>query len=239
MKNLFKLSLLFLLVFGVSSCMFDGVKGNGNVITKKRKISDDFIRIKASRGLEVYITKSRNVSLEVEADENLHELIETEVRDGTLVITSSKNIWEASAKKIHLSIDQINEIDVSSGAEIYSENTFSSERLSLDMSSGSQVKMDLKVEELSCSSSSGAGAKLTGRAEHFTVSSSSGSDIKAYGLATRSCVADVSSGANIKVHVTESIRASASSGGNIKYKGNPEEVSKEDNSGGNVYSTDS
>ena len=92
MKTLFKLSALVFLLIGTTSCFIDGVKGDGNVITKNRKISDDFSRIEVSRGLDVYLTKSKNVALEVEADENLHELITTEVRDGVLKISSERNI---------------------------------------------------------------------------------------------------------------------------------------------------
>ena len=86
MKKIIKLSSILFLIFSMTSCMFDGVNGDGNVISKKRKISNDFVRINASRGLDIYITKSKNISLEVEADENLHELIETEVRTEPFIL---------------------------------------------------------------------------------------------------------------------------------------------------------
>ena len=147
MKNFIKVTFILFLTFGVSSCFFDGVKGDGNVVTNKRKISNDFARINASRGLDVYITKSKRTSLEVEADENLHELITTEVKDGTLYITATRNIWGGSTKKIHLAADFINEISVSSGAEVYSENTYSSDKLVINATSGSQANMELKVDD--------------------------------------------------------------------------------------------
>ena len=234
MKKFIKLSAVLFLIFGLSSCMYNGVQGDGNVVSKKRKISNDFIRISASRGLDVYITKSKNISLEVEADQNLHELIETEVRDGTLYITASKNIYIASAKKIHVSADHINEIQVNSGAEVYSENTFSSDRLVLSVSSGAHVKMDLMVDDLKCESSSGAGMTLTGEANNFTASSSSGSDIEAYELETRECTAKASSGSDIKINVSRKFDGNASSGADIKFKGNPEKIYKNNNSGGSV-----
>lgn len=218
----------------MTSCMYNGVNGDGNVVSKKRKISNDFVRISASRGLDVYITKSKNISLEVEADENLHELIETEVKNGTLYITATKNIRMASAKKIHLSADNINEIQVNSGAEVYSENTFSSERLVLSVSSGAHAKMDLKVGDLTCDSSSGAGMELRGEANTLSASSSSGGDIAAYELKAKECTAKASSGANIKLNVSYRFDGSASSGGNIKFKGNPEIIDKNNNSGGSV-----
>ncbi|MCP4883304.1 MAG: DUF2807 domain-containing protein [Flavobacteriales bacterium] len=234
MKKIIKLTSILFLIFSMTSCMFDGVNGDGNVVSKKRKISNDFVRINASRGLDIYITKSKNISLEVEADENLHELIETEVKNGTLYITASKNIMMASAKKIHISADNVNEIKVNSGAEVYSENTFSSERLVLSVSSGAHVKMDLRVDDLICESSSGAGMELRGEANAFSASSSSGSDIKAYDLKAKECKADASSGSDIKLHVTHKFQGSASSGADIKFRGNPENISKNDNSGGSV-----
>ena len=234
MKKIIKLSSILFLVFSMTSCMFDGVNGDGNVVSKKRKISNDFVRISASRGLDVYITKSKNISLEVEADENLHELIETEVRNGTLYITATKNIRMASAKKIHLSADHINEIQVNSGAEVYSENTFSSERLVLSVSSGAHAKMDLRVGDLTCESSSGAGMELRGEANTLSASSSSGGGISAYELKAKECIAKASSGADIKLNVSASFDGSATSGGNIKFKGNPEIIDKNNNSGGSV-----
>ncbi|MDN3643527.1 head GIN domain-containing protein [Lutimonas halocynthiae] len=234
MKNFIKLSLVLFLLIGTTSCMFDGVRGDGEVVSKSRKISDDFVRINASRGLDVYITKSKKISLEVEADENLHELIETEVKNGTLYITTTKNIYSASAKKIHLSVNHINAIHVNSGAEVYSENTFSTDKLVINVSSGAHARMDLKVDELTCESSSGSEIRVAGETNYLIVSSSSGSDIDAYELKAKTCKADASSGSDIHVYVTESFEGSASSGADIQYKGNPEEVNESDNSGGNV-----
>lgn len=238
MKNIIKLCTVFLLVLTTSSCMYDGVRGDGHVVSKKRKISNDFIRINASRGLDVYITKSKNISLKVEADENLHELITTEVRDGTLYVTATKNIYTASAKKIHISANNINEIMVNSGAEVYSENTFSSGKLAIHASSGAHASMDLRVDNLTCESSSGAGIELRGEANVFWASSSSGSDIDAYKLRAKECNANASSGSNIELMVTESFVGKATSGADIKFKGNPRKTEKIKNSGGSVRNTD-
>lgn len=238
MKAIIKLSAIFFLLIGTTSCFMDGVKGDGNVISKNRKISDDFSRVEVSRGLDLYITKSKNVSLEVEADENLHELIETEVRDGVLRITSSRNIWSASSKKIHLSVDHLNGIGVNSGAEVRTQNTFVSDQLDLDISSGASAEMELEVQDLSCDISSGADAKLSGDAVNFRVSSSSGSDVKAYDLRAQNCKADASSGSDIKLMATETIEAEASSGADISFKGNPKVLRTKDNSGGSVRSID-
>ncbi len=127
MKSLIKISAILLILLSATSCFYKGVKGNGNVLTETRKVSNDFIRVKASGGLDVYITSNEDLSLVVEADENLHDLIKTEVNNGTLYISSKKNIWSARSKKVHLSVENLNEIVVTSGAEIISENTFNTD----------------------------------------------------------------------------------------------------------------
>ncbi len=237
MKTLLKISAVLFLFISTTSCMFDGVKGNGDVITKNRKISNDFTRIKVSRGLEVYITKSSSVSLVVEADENLHDLIKTEIKNGTLIITSEKNIWQARSKKIHLSVENLNEILVSSGAEVYSENTLSYDDMKVSVSSGSEAKLHLNVNNLICKSSSGADIKLTGKTIDFDVSASSGSDILAYNLETENCTANASSGSDIKIYVTGTFVGTATSGADIRYKGNPKVVQKNSSSGGSIKSS--
>jgi len=126
---------------------------------------------------------------------------------------------------------------VSSGAEVYSENTFSSDKLVINASSGAHANMDLIVEDLRCEGSSGSEMKLTGEAVDFSVSTSSGSNIDAYRLSARNCNANATSGSNIKVMVTESFKARATSGAGISYKGHPKHAEKNSNSGGSINST--
>ena len=237
MKNLARITVMLILFITTSSCMFDGVTGNGDVINKKRKISNDFTSIKVSRGLHVFITKSDHTSLQVEADENLHDLITTEVKNGTLTITTTKNIRWASAKNIHLSVENINEILASSGAEVISENTLITNKFRIDASSGAEVKLHVKVKDLVCETSSGAMIRLDGKVNDLSVSSSSGSNINALELDSRNCEAQASSGSGIKVNVSDDFDGRASSGAHIKYSGNPKIVKRNKSSGGSVSSS--
>lgn len=233
MKNLIKISAV-LLLFVCTSCMFTGVKGNGNVITQDRTISSDFTGISVSTGIDVRLTMGSNVSLTLEADENLHDIIRTEVEDGILRIYSEENIWSAKRRKIYLTAISLNEIRTTSGAEIISENTITAEDLKLSATSGSSLKLTVNATNLECSSTSGADARLKGKADHFVASSTSGSNIKASELEVRTCDARVTSGADISLHVTDELEANATSGGDISYKGTPKIIKKNSNSGGSI-----
>ena len=234
MKTIIKLSAIFLLIM-TTSCFFEGVKGNRNVVTEQRNISSDFTAIDANQGIKVYITMGNTPLLTVEADENLHDIIITEVKDGTLHIYTDKNIWSSKSRKVYVQASSINDISVSSGAEVISENTLKTEELKVKASSGSAVKLSLNVDQLTCNTSSGADAKLSGKANTFTAKSSSGSDIKAQELESETCTVKVTSGADVYVNVTGTLNAKATSGGDIRYIGNPKKVQQNESSSGSIH----
>jgi len=76
-----KILLTIILAATLTSCQFDfnpGVDGNGNVVTEERSVSS-FEKVKGSAGIDVYLTEGNENKIVVEADENLLELIETDI----------------------------------------------------------------------------------------------------------------------------------------------------------------
>jgi len=221
------------------SCQFNGnfgtgVKGNGNVESIEREIKEDFNEIKVSRGLDVYLTQGDDVSLKVQADENLHDIIMTEVENNVLRIYADENIKYASSKKVMVSFKDISKISSSSGSDVYSTNTITTENLEISTSSGSDMELDVDTHVIECSSSSGSDLRLSGKTDKLYADASSGSDIKAGNLKTSTCEARASSGADITVNTAKELYAKASSGGDIKYYGNPDKVSKKDGVSGSI-----
>ena len=75
---------------------------------------------------------------------------------------------------------------------------------------------------------------MSGKASVLNARASSGSDLNAKKLEVINCNAKASSGADITVNVKESLDAKASSGGDVKYYGNPVSVIKKDGSSGSI-----
>jgi hypothetical protein len=239
MTALIKFIIATVLSLTLFSCNFDvnfnsGVKGNGEVITEERTINETFTSIKASEGLDVYLTQSNNESITVKADENLHELILTEVKDGVLKIHTKQNIGKASSKRVNVSFKDISGIISTSGSDVYSTNIINAEKLSLKTSSGSDMKLDVNTVVLDCDSSSGSDLRLSGKTKKLIAEASSGSDIKAADLMAESSEVKASSGADITVNTSKELTAKASSGGDVKYYGNPEKVDKNGSSSGRI-----
>ena len=239
MTTLTKIIVATLLSLFLFSCNFDirigsGVKGNGHVIEEDRIIHTPFSMIRASEGLDIYLTQSDKEGITVEADENLHDLIITEVVDGVLKIHCKENIGKATAKKIRVNFKDISKITSTSGSDVYGTNTINAEHLELRSSSGSDMKLEVNTQSLVCESSSGSDLKLSGRTIKLVAEASSGSDIKAGNLIAETSQVKASSGAGITINTSKELVAKASSGGDIKYYGNPESVEKNDSSSGSI-----
>lgn len=241
MKTLVRITVLIttylIILFTTTSCFVEGmtgIKGSKNVVSEERDISSNFETIKVQQGINLYLTQGNSTDISVEADDNIIDLLKTEVKNNELKIYFDKNVYKAKARNVYLTTRDISEIRTSSGAHVRSENTIEAKTLDLDSSSGSSIKIHVNANEVISETSSGATMKIQGKTGSFSASSSSGSSINASGLKTVDAYAKASSGANIDLNVSGKLTAKASSGGDIDYDGNPIDVNKDTSSGGSV-----
>ena len=241
MRTLVKITVLITiylaLLFTTTSCVFEhiiGVKGNRNVVSEDRSISSDFEIINVQQGINLYLTQGKPTDISVEADENIMDLLITEVKSNELNIYFKKNVNQAKARNVYLTTENISKINTSSGATVKSENTIQATSLDLESSSGSSIKIHANANEIKSESSSGSSITIFGKGKTLSANASSGSSINASNLKTVDAITKVSSGANIDVNVTDKLTAKASSGGDIDYEGNPADIDKETSSGGSV-----
>ena len=239
MTTLTKIIVATLLSLSLFSCNFDinynnGVKGNGNVTTEERSINESFTAIKATEGLNVYLTQSDIEGVTVEADENLQDIIITEVIDGVLKIHTEENIGRSTSKKVMISFKDISIITSTSGSDVYSTNVINTDELKLKTTSGSDMKLEVNTLVLDCKSTSGSDLRLSGTTNKLFAEATSGSDIKAGDLIAESSQVKATSGADITVNTSKKLTAKATSGGDIKYYGNPETVEKSDGVSGSI-----
>ncbi|MEX0287975.1 MAG: head GIN domain-containing protein [Flavobacteriaceae bacterium] len=223
MTTLARITIGLIMAIFLSSCAFDisfgdGKKGNGVIAEDRREVTEEFTVVTASEGLDVYVTQADEFEITVEADENVIDLIGTDIRDGRLKVHTIENIGRAT-KKVYVSLPEITALKSSSGADLIGKNSIETGKISLDASSGSDLQVELVADEVEASTSSGADIRVSGEANFLDADASSGSDIKARDLLVKKCVADASSGADISVNVSESLTANASSGADISYSG--------------------
>jgi hypothetical protein len=211
-------------------------KGN----RQTRQVSG-FHGISVTSGIDLYLTQKNTEEVVVEAEpEDLDKII-TRVEGGILKIylkekSSFFNLsWNKDSRKVYVSFKFLDKLEASAGSDVISQDLLKLEKLNLDASSGSDVKLELEAGDLVVESSSGSDIFLKGKALVLQANASSGSDINASELQTRKCTASVSSGSDMRVNVTEELSANASSAGDISYSGNPKIKDINESSGGDVH----
>ena len=214
--------------------IFNGVVGNSNVVITERTIKADFSGIKVSTGIDLFIRQGSTNAITVEADENLHDLIITEVKEGILKTYTDKNIWKSKARKVYVTIENLTLLKASSGSNVKSESVINTNEIYIDASSGASIDIEVVAKSAVTEASSGSDVKIKGTTINHTARASSGSSINAYKLKSTNANASASSGASINIYASKNMDAKASSGGVIDYTGNPTKISKEASSGGSI-----
>ena len=236
MKTIQKLAILILVAaVGLNASVYAGNSDK----TENRNVKN-FSEIKVSTGVDLYITMGNSEEVKVVADDDIIDELITEVKGDVLHIYMKRNNnlfnWGSrnETKKVYVTVKELSAIDASSGSDVESENTLKGDHINIEASSGSDIELDLVYKNIRLDTSSGSDAKLSGKAKNFEAEASSGSDISARGLEAAICRVRVSSGSDAVVSVTDELYAKASSGGDVRYYGNPKVKDTDESSGGDV-----
>lgn len=107
-----KATFLFIVIsLTLSACVMDGwnngISGNGNVVDETRDITG-FSGVHVSSGIDVYLSEGEEFEVRVEADENLMDVILTELNGNILVVKTERyGIRHAKSKKVHVTLPEL------------------------------------------------------------------------------------------------------------------------------------
>ena len=237
MKSLRSLTIT-IIILGLTSSIqgqfWKTVEGHGHVVTKERK-TDSFTGLKVSSGIDVYLKQGNNETVTVEADENLHEYILTEVRGGVLNVYSEYNIRSADKKRVYVTMKEVNSVKTTSAGDVYGESPINSDELELSASSAGNIKLEVNAKKVDLDISSSGDITLTGETDKLRADLSSAGDLNAYDLKSREADISVSSAGDADVNVSERITARASSAGDVNYRGDPKYVDAHSSSAGGIH----
>jgi len=232
------LFLFAVLSLTLGSCVMEGwnygVSGNGNVVKETREVSG-FTGIHVSSGIDVYLSEGSSFEVVVEADENLQEVIETDLRGDMLVVgTDRVNIRRAEAKRVYVTLPRLKELKISSAGDCEGKTPFHCDDLRLSISSAGDLTLEVEADRIDLDISSSGDARLSGRTGTLDASLSSAGDLNAFDLEARVVDVNVSSAGDARVFATEEISMTASSAGNIYYSGDPKVVHSSTSSAGDI-----
>jgi hypothetical protein len=237
MKSL-RLFTLILAIIGTYACA-EGqwnktVYGNKKVVTKEREASA-FEELRVSSGIDVYLKQGDKETIKVEADENLHEYILTEIRNGVLnVYSENVNIRDAERRRVYVTVKNIKSVKASSAGDVVGESPVKSDRLQISVSSAGNIRLEVYAKEINIDISSSGDVTLSGTSDNLEADLSSAGDLNAFELQVKEADVSVSSAGDADISVSERLTASASSAGDINYKGDPKYVDAHSSSAGGI-----
>ena len=237
MKSL-KVLMIAFICLGFISCI-DGqmhrtVRGDGDVI-KKERTTTSFDGIRVSTGIDVYLKQGDKESITVEADENLHEYILTEVKDGILNVYTEVSIREAKRERVYVTIKDVKSLKTSSAGDIIGETPVKGTDIEVSASSAGNIRLEIYASRIEVNISSSGDVTLSGEVEKLNADLSSAGDLEAYNLKVKEADISASSAGDARVNVSEKITARASSAGDITYQGNPKFVDAHSSSAGGIH----
>ena len=180
-------------------------KGSGHMATEVRELRD-FSSVDVSSVFQVEIIAQSEFHVEVEADDNLLQFIETEVRNGELHISLDKGVKTSNPLRVRIGVPNIERLEASGATKVFISNLKNS-KIEVDTSGASKIE-------------------LSGETGQLIVDVSGASHINATDLKAVDAVVDASGASRVNVNVSGELNSEASGASNINYTGDPTNVIK-------------
>lgn len=239
MKTAIKSGLIIVTVFFISSffltssCDALGEKGNGKVSRQERKV-DSFNALEVGGGFDVFLTQGTPQSVIIEADENLMDVIETEVQGNTLKISNNRSIKNAKSLKIFITVPEITSLELSGAVDLQTQNKLTGSTIEISISGASDSKVELAVQHLVLGSSGGSKIQLIGSASNVKMDVSGAVDVHAFDLLTDKFDLDMSGAGEAEINVKNELIADISGAASVRYRGDPPRVMEDVSGAGSV-----
>lgn len=176
--------LTFLTVLALFTCISfaqkkEKIKGNKNVISNEFSI-ESFNRIVIGEKFKIDLIEGIEPSVFIEADENLHEVIDFNVSDSTLSFNTFKRI--TTKKKLSIKVTytkDLNKIETLDNSEINSVTSINLDELVLKNSGNSRAYLNIKSDRFKHINSENAKVELNVNANIVTLELDENSKLEA------------------------------------------------------------
>lgn len=212
-----------LAVMATVSTSCNKIQGSSTITSEVRLVSG-FTQIDVEDAFEVDVTYSATEELVVvEAPENLHEFIETEVVSGKLKVhfTHNKKISCKSTIKIHITTAQLDKFDLSGASSVVLNNALNASQFTLDLSGASNFQGEVHVTSTDIDLSGASDAYLKGTSSDAFIESSGASTINEYEFEIGTLDISLSGASTAFLTILDSMSVELSGASTLNYKGEP------------------
>lgn len=208
----------------INACTFGTgqvIKGDGNVVTTLHE-TGYYNSIDIQGVFNVQLVSGAGLPVELQTDENLQELILLEVRNNTLYVSTTKQaIFNPTKMELIIPYSELEKISIGGACKLSSETAVVSNNLLLEVSGAGDIDLMVDLESLRTRISGAANISLEGSAEKHSANLSGASNMRAEKLLTKNTQVSLSGAGSAHIYASESLDASLSGVGSIRYYGDP------------------
>jgi hypothetical protein len=223
MVSVVALSILACQVGGIDLGSVTGIRGSGNIVEETRAVSDISGVELATLGT-LYIEVGDSEALRIEAEDNLMEHLETEVRSGRLRIGTQEgvNLRPTEPVNYYLTVTGLDTIVITSSGDIQAPD-LEAERFSISIASSGNLEMgELNANMLEVDIKSSGNLDIAGgEIEKQNISIISSGNYTAENLESIEADVSLNSSGSATIRVRDHLRANLNSSGDLRYFGNP------------------
>ena len=205
----------------LAGCEGISVTGSGNLTTETFDFSD-FTRVEAQNGFQIEVTQSSTFSIEITADDNVHEFIEVEKSGETLVIRLRGNrFYRSVTLEAKITMPELYKLELSGGSQASITGFSSSHDFEVEMSGGSRISGDITAGDADFELSGGSQVNLEGTADDLIIDASGGSQLNLEAFSVDDAYIKLSGGGRATVNVSGTLDVDLSGGSRVLYVGEP------------------
>ncbi|MGD2042203.1 MAG: head GIN domain-containing protein [Acidimicrobiia bacterium] len=225
------LTLVSLLTLIATACSdIIGERGSGDVETESREVSGfDGIELAGQGRVEVVFGDSE--ALVIEAEDNLLPLLTSEVRNGVLVLGTTRNINPTVDIVYAVTAVSLGSVQISGSGDVLAPDVGGDDFEAEVSGSGDIFLTDMEVGDLATDIGGSGTIEVSGVAGAIDVTISGSGNVNAEALSADTATVAISGSGDAVVNVSDELDAEISGSGSIEYLGNPTVVSDVSGSG--------
>lgn len=230
--------IISLLAMLLSACGASTLRGSGKMIEDARPVSN-FDKLSLNGIGDLILTQGDQESLRIEGEDNILEQIDTQVQDGTLVISLKDPNWEETirpTKRVvyHLSMKNVHQLELT-GVGSINIGQLKTDQLEILSSGVEGIDIGrLSAQTLKVALQGEGQCNLAGEVDSQQVELSGTGQYNAARLQSQNAAVDLSGAGSASVWVEHSLTANLSGTGSLYYYGDPQ-VNKTITGIGGIY----
>jgi len=197
------------------------VAGSGNLKTETFNFSN-FTRVEAQNGFQVELGQSSSFSIEITADDNVHQYIRVTKTGETLKIGLQwGRTYSSVTLRARITMPDLHKIDLSGGSRASITDFSSSHDFSVGLSGGSRLDGNITAGDADFDLSGGSQINLEGTGDALIVNGSGGSRLTLEAFSVDTADINLSGGSRATVNVDGVLDLDLSGGSQVSYVGEP------------------